>query len=119
MGRSAQTRRSSTGSDASAYGTLCVRRTKWFESPAHCTGRRPVTEILVRVVAPHFVAGVVARDGRIVEAAPILYWMMGFDGRQFFKACSQRLWHFETIDVHSPPALSTVEGYSNPGGTDG
>ena len=29
-------------------------------------------ETLVRVVAPHFVAGFVVRDGRCVEAAPIL-----------------------------------------------
>jgi len=32
---------------------------------------------LVRVVAPHFVAGLVAVDGVVVEAAPILRWEIG------------------------------------------
>jgi hypothetical protein len=32
---------------------------------------------LYRVVAPNFVAGVVAKDGRVVKAAPILRWALG------------------------------------------
>lgn len=34
-------------------------------------------EVLIRVVAPHFVAGLVLRNARIVLAAPILRWVMG------------------------------------------
>lgn len=34
--------------------------------------------MLVRVVAPHFVAGlIVGEDGRCCEAAPILRWAIG------------------------------------------
>jgi len=33
-------------------------------------------ETLVRVTAPHFVAGIVIRDGKCVEAAPILRWCL-------------------------------------------
>ena len=33
--------------------------------------------LLWRIVAPHFVAGLVVRDGRVVEAAPILGWARG------------------------------------------
>ena len=33
--------------------------------------------MLVRVVAPHFVAGLVLREGFVVEAAPILKWAIG------------------------------------------
>jgi hypothetical protein len=33
-----------------------------------------MTELLVRVVAPHFVAGLVLEDDRCTEAAPILAW---------------------------------------------
>lgn len=34
-------------------------------------------EILVRVVAPHFCAGLVIVKGRCIEAAPILKWAIG------------------------------------------
>lgn len=34
-------------------------------------------ELLVRVVAPHFVAGLGVRDGVCVWAAPILRWAVG------------------------------------------
>jgi hypothetical protein len=33
--------------------------------------------MLVRVVAPHFVAGFVLTDGTCTEAAPILRWAVG------------------------------------------
>lgn len=35
------------------------------------------TDSLVRVVAPHFVAGIIMRDGRCIQAAPILKWCRG------------------------------------------
>lgn len=34
--------------------------------------------LLVRVVAPHFVAGIVFDKARVVEAAPILRYMLGW-----------------------------------------
>ena len=36
-----------------------------------------VSDELIRVVAPHFVAGIILRDGIAVETAPILKWAMG------------------------------------------
>jgi len=34
--------------------------------------------MLVRIVAPHFVAGCILDErGRVVEAAPIIRWMLG------------------------------------------
>lgn len=36
-----------------------------------------MTGRLWRIVAPHYVAGLIVRDGRVVEAAPILGWSMG------------------------------------------
>jgi hypothetical protein len=33
--------------------------------------------LLVRVVAPHFVAGLIVQDDRCTEAAPILAWAIG------------------------------------------
>lgn len=32
---------------------------------------------LVRVEAPHFVAGLIAQDGVVIKAAPILGWAVG------------------------------------------
>ncbi len=43
--------------------------------------------ILVRVVAPHFVAGMLMTDNIVTEAAPILKWALGKhrdDLRQYF-----------------------------------
>ena len=37
----------------------------------------PDDEMLVRVVAPHFVAGVVLRNGIVTQTAPILRWCLG------------------------------------------
>ncbi len=34
--------------------------------------------MLVRVVAPHFVAGLVVEDGKVTEAAPILRYTLGW-----------------------------------------
>jgi hypothetical protein len=34
-------------------------------------------EILMRVEAPHFVAGLIVTKGRVVRAAPILKWSLG------------------------------------------
>jgi len=42
-----------------------------------------------------FCAGLIAKDGRVVHAAPILRWMIGMDGGQFFDHCAHRLWRFE------------------------
>lgn len=36
-----------------------------------------MADLLVRVVAPHFVAGMILRDDTIVSAAPILRWTIG------------------------------------------
>lgn len=37
---------------------------------------------LVRVVAPHFVAGLIMRDERVIYAAPILAWARGMRRQQ-------------------------------------
>lgn len=36
-----------------------------------------MADLLVRVVAPHFVAGLIVDNGVCVEAAPILRWAVG------------------------------------------
>ena len=55
-------------------------------------------EFVVRVVAPWFVAGVIVRDGAIVEAAPILTRTARaakWNGRAFVLAARARGWSVE------------------------
>lgn len=56
-----------------------------------------MTGQLWRIVAPHFVAGLIVRDGFVVEAAPIIGWA---DGRPwpYLKTYMQRKgWHGEPL----------------------
>lgn len=58
------------------------------------------TRTLVRVVAPHFVAGIVVVGGRVTEAAPILSWTIGKDQdwlRGYFK---RKGWEAFIIDKY-------------------
>lgn len=54
-------------------------------------------EILVRITAPHFVAGVVAVDGRVVRAAPILRYMSGWDGARLAEYARRKGWTWEVL----------------------
>jgi len=52
---------------------------------------------MLRIVAPHFVAGLIHHDGRVVEAAPILRFMVGWSGRQVAGYCARRGWAWERV----------------------
>lgn len=55
-------------------------------------------DVLVRVVAPHFVAGIVARDGVVVRAAPILRRrVLGKNGREVAACCAREGWTWEVV----------------------
>ena len=47
---------------------------------------------LVRIEAPHFVAGLDAEGGRVVRAAPIVRYMIGWDGRRVARYCASKGW---------------------------
>lgn len=54
---------------------------------------------LIRITAPNFVAGCVARDGRIEECAPILRrHLMWVTGDVFVAICKGKGWTWEVID---------------------
>lgn len=48
--------------------------------------------MLVRVTAPHFVAGLVMRDGRCVHAAPILRACVGKDATALREVFRRKGW---------------------------
>lgn len=52
---------------------------------------------LIQVSAPHFTAGVEARDGRIVRAAPIVRYMVGWTGDRFAAYCRHKGWAWERV----------------------
>jgi hypothetical protein len=54
-----------------------------------------VSEVCLRVEGPHFVAGVVAVDGKIVRAAPILRYMIGWDGKRFRNYHAEQGWTWQ------------------------
>ena len=51
---------------------------------------------LVRIDAPHFVAGLEAEGSHVVRAAPILRYMTGWDGRQVATYCATKGWSWTT-----------------------
>jgi len=52
---------------------------------------------LWRVSARHLCAGIIVRDGEVVEAAPILRWMIGSPLREIADYCSRRGWKLERL----------------------
>jgi hypothetical protein len=55
-------------------------------------------ERLVRVEAPHFVAGLVFQRGKCVEAAPILRWAVGKRWPWFKGYCFGKDWQLLVLD---------------------
>lgn len=53
---------------------------------------------LYRITAPHFVAGVILRGGRVVVAAPILRFAMGWDGAKLAAYCRRKGWTPERLE---------------------
>lgn len=56
-------------------------------------------ETLVCVEGPGFFAGIVARNGRVIEAAPILcrHIKRGFTGQQVADVCRSKGWKWERV----------------------
>lgn len=58
-----------------------------------------MVEKLVRVVAPHFVAGVVIRDQHAIRAAPILHWTVGRHEDELRRAFAREGWRASVVKV--------------------
>lgn len=54
--------------------------------------------MLARITAPHFCAGLVF-DGnmRVIEAAPILRYMIGWSAGRVIDYCSRKHWQNESV----------------------
>lgn len=56
-----------------------------------------VLEKLHQIKAPHFTAGLVTRDGKVVDAAPILQWTMGKPEIGVLSYSRRKRWTMEMI----------------------
>lgn len=50
------------------------------------------SEVLAQVTAPHFCAGIVLVGGVVVETAPILAYMRGWDAARVFGYVKRKGW---------------------------
>jgi hypothetical protein len=56
-----------------------------------------ITEILAQVRAPHFTAGIVLWDGRVVEAAPIVGFMKRWSRDRVRAYCAGKGWKVSVV----------------------
>lgn len=49
--------------------------------------KKPESETVYQVTKTIFVAGAVAREGKIVDCAPVIKWMKGMDEKLFLIEC--------------------------------
>lgn len=57
--------------------------------------RGVVSGLLLRIVSRHFVAGVVAYNNVVTEAAPILAYMRGWSTLRVWEYCTRKGWSVE------------------------
>jgi hypothetical protein len=63
-----------------------------------------VSEHLIRIEAPHFVAGADLRDDVVICAAPIIGYMIGWNYWRLFSYCEEKRWRVEVVWAKSPTA---------------
>ena len=51
----------------------------------------------IQIYAAHFCAGVIHDDGRIVKAAPIVRYMLGWSGKEFNTYCARKGWTYQHV----------------------
>lgn len=59
--------------------------------------------MLVQVSAPHFVAGIILKDGVVIEAAPILKWTIGKTQKWLREYFIKKEW--KAVQVQHKPAI--------------
>lgn len=58
---------------------------------------RPSSTTLVRIVAPHFVAGLEHDNDSVRRAAPIIKYMIGWEPRKVWDYCKSKGWKYKTL----------------------
>lgn len=81
----------------SAHGVRTERAPVQFRAPS---------PLLVRVVAPHFVAGFIVTNDRVTEAAPIIRYLVGWESKRVRDYIARKGWRASVV----LPALATEQG---------
>lgn len=55
-----------------------------------------MSEMLCRILSGHFTCGVVFLNDQVIEAAPIVRYMMGWTFGRVRRYCEVKHWRFET-----------------------
>ncbi len=74
----------------------------------------PVADMIIRIVAPRFVAGIILAHGRIIRCAPILRHMFGWTMSEVVTYCRKRGWQWQVVadtaaSVASMPTRNPAE----------
>ena len=52
---------------------------------------------MIRITAPHFVAGLVLERWLVTRAAPVLSYMVGWEDARVYKYCQRKNWAWEDV----------------------
>jgi hypothetical protein len=52
---------------------------------------------MIRIIAPHFIAGVIITAGRAGRRAPILGYMVGWTAQRIIEYCEKKNWRYELL----------------------
>lgn len=55
--------------------------------------------MMIHITSTYFCAAVVLENDRVVRAAPILKWMMGWSQQQVIQHCWNKFWKYETTET--------------------
>ncbi len=56
-------------------------------------------EVLLAIDAPHFYCGVILRDDRVIQTAPIVRYLLGWNAQRLKHYCRGRGWRVEAITL--------------------
>lgn len=62
-------------------------------------------DVTVRITAPHFCCGIVFRNQIVVEAAPIVKYMKGWNGAAVEKFLKNKKWRGEIVPAVKPELM--------------
>jgi hypothetical protein len=57
-------------------------------------------ESLLTIDAPHFYCGVLRNNDRVIRAAPIVRYLLGWNADRLKRYCAKRGWRIETATPH-------------------
>ncbi len=55
---------------------------------------------LLTIDAPHFFCGVVLREDKVIQAAPIVRYMLGWNAQRLKRYCQRRGWRVEAVTIN-------------------